>query len=93
MSKTEYYVIRVDVQKRGNPYVHSFIWIFNALNNQNETVYTEFVVKTINSQLPDHLNDPEFPKLVKTYQVHGYSITCLKYNNNGLCFLYGRFLL
>ena len=54
----------VDAQKRGSPCVHSFIWIFNALNILNEAAYSEFVLKTTNSQLLDNLNDPEFSKFV-----------------------------
>ena len=54
----------VDAQKGGSPCVHSFIWIFNALNILNEAAYSEFVLKTTNSQLLDNLNDPEFSKFV-----------------------------
>ena len=39
---------------------HSFIWIFNALNIENEAANIEFFEKTINAQLPDHLNDQSF---------------------------------
>ena len=28
--KTQYYLIRVELQVRGSPHVHSFIWILNA---------------------------------------------------------------
>ena len=60
----------------GSPHVHSSIWIFNAPNIQNETAYTEFIEKTINTQLPHHLKDLELFELVKTYQVHAHSVTC-----------------
>ena len=45
------------------------MWIFNAPNIQNETAYIDFIEKTINARLPNHLKDPEIFKLVKTYQV------------------------
>ena len=36
--------------------------------------------KTKNSQLLDHLNDPEVFQLVKTYQVSDHSSICWKHN-------------
>ena len=45
--------------KGGSPHVHSFIWIFNAQNIQNEASYIFFIEKSINAQLPNQLNDPE----------------------------------
>ena len=38
--------------------------------------------KTINAHMLDHLNDPELPELVKTYQVHAHCRTSWKYNKN-----------
>ena len=64
LGKTKY-AIRIEFQKRGSPHVHSFIWIFNAPNIENEATYIEFIEKTINVQLPDHFNDPELFELVK----------------------------
>ena len=62
--------------------VHSFIWIFNAPNIENEVVYIEFIGKTINAQLPHHLNDPDLFELVKTYQAHAHFRTSWKYSKN-----------
>ena len=59
LGKTKYYAICTEFQERGSPHVHSFIWIFNAPNIQNETAHIEFIEKTINAQLPDHLKDSE----------------------------------
>ena len=70
LGETKYYAIRIEFQVRGSPYVHSFIWIFNAPNIENEATYIEFIEKTINAQLPDYLNDPELFELVKTYQIY-----------------------
>ena len=42
--------------------------------------YIAFIEKTINSQLPDHLNDPGLLELVKTYQVDVHSRNCWKYD-------------
>ena len=58
LGKTRYYAIRIEFQERGSPHAHSFIFIFNAPNIQNEADYIEFIKKTINAQLPDHSNDP-----------------------------------
>ena len=67
--KTKYYAIRIEFQESGSPHVHSFIWIFNAPNIENEATYIEVIEKTINAQLPDHLNEPELFELVQTYQI------------------------
>ena len=57
LGKTKYYPIPFEFQEKDSPHVHSFIWIFNAPNIENEAAYIESVEKTINAQLPDHLND------------------------------------
>ena len=59
LGKTKYYAILIEFQERGSPHVHSFIWIFNAPNIQNETAYIKFIEKTTNAQLPDHLKKAE----------------------------------
>ena len=76
LRKTKYYAIRIEFQERGSLHVHLFIWIFNAPNTENEAAYIEFIEKTINVQLPDHLSNPELFELLKTYQVHTHSRTC-----------------
>ena len=58
------YGIRITFQERGSPYVHSFIWIFNAPNIESEAAYIEFIEKTVNAQLPDDLNYPDLFELV-----------------------------
>ena len=82
MGKTKYYAIRIKFKERVSLHVRSFIWIFNAQNTENGGAYIAFMEKTINPQLPKHLNDPELLKLVKTSQVHANSRTCWKYNKN-----------
>ena len=57
-----------------------------------EGAYIYFVEETVNAQLSDHLNKPEFFKLVKTYQAHAHSTACWKYNKNKCCFSYCRSL-
>ena len=59
LGKTKYYAVQIEFQERGSPHVHSFIWIFNAPNIENEAAYIEFIEKIINPQLPNHLNDLE----------------------------------
>ena len=76
LGKTKYYAIRIEFRERGG------IWIFNAPDIENEVVYTDFIEKTINAQLPDHLYNLELFELVKTYQVHVHSRICWKYNKN-----------
>ena len=85
------YAIRIEFQGRGSPHVHSFIWIFNAPNIENEAAYIEFIKKTISTQLPDHLNDPELFELGKTCQVHDHPTTCSKYSKNECRFSYGQY--
>ena len=60
------------------------MWFFNAPDIKNEAFYIEFIEKTINAQLADHLNDPE---LVKSYEVHAHS---WKYKQSKCCFSYGQ---
>ena len=55
LGKTKYYAIYIEFQEKGGPHFHWFIWIFNAPNIENESAYIEFIEKTINAQLPDHL--------------------------------------
>ena len=64
LGKTKYYTIRIESQERGDPHVHSFIWIFDAPSIENEAACIEFIEKTTNAQLPNHLNDPERFQLV-----------------------------
>ena len=90
MGKTKY-AIHIQFQEGGSPHVHSFIWIFHVPNIQNEADYIDFIEKTINAQLPNHLNDPELFELVKTYQIHAHSRTCWKYSENECHFSYGRY--
>ena len=89
MGKTIYYAISFELQERSSPHVHSFIWIFNAPNTQNETACIEIIEKTINAQLPDHLKDLELYELVKTYQVYVHSRIGWKYLKNKCRFSYG----
>ena len=39
---------------------------------ENEAAYIEFIDKTINLQLPNHLSDPELFRLVKNYHSRSY---------------------
>ena len=65
LSKTKY-AMPIEFQERGSPHAHSFIWNFNAPDNKNKVPYIQFIEKTINSKLPDHLSNPEFFELGKT---------------------------
>ena len=91
LGKTKYYANHIEFQGRGSSHVHSFVWILNPPNIQDEAAYISFVKKTINAQQPDPQNDSEFFELVKTYQVHSHSRTCFKHKKNECRFSYGQF--
>ena len=65
LGKTKYYAICIEFQERGSPHVHSFIWILNPPNIQDEAAYISLIGKTINAQLPDPQNDSELFELVR----------------------------
>ena len=64
LCKTKYYALHIELQERGIPYAHSFLWIFNPLNSKNEAAYIDFTEKIIDAQWPDPLNDPKLFELV-----------------------------
>ena len=78
LGNTKYYAICIGLQERGISHIYSFIWIFNAPNVANKSAYIEFIEKTINAQLPNHLSNTELFKLVKICQVYAHSNTCWK---------------
>ena len=43
LGKTKYYALRIEFQERGNPHVHAFFWILDALRIGDETEYKSFV--------------------------------------------------
>ena len=47
LNKAKYYTI--EFQERDSPHVHSFIWIFNAPNIENEAAYIQFIKNTVNA--------------------------------------------
>ena len=49
LQKTKYYAICVEFQEKFSTHVHSFIWIFSALNIENEAAYIEFLEKALHS--------------------------------------------
>ena len=55
LGKTKYYAIRVELQVRGSPHIHSFIWFLNApkLTLENIQEYTSWVDGIISAYLPD----------------------------------------
>ena len=90
MAKTKYYAICIEFQEIGSPHGYSFISIFKAVCIENEATYIGFIEKTINAQFPNHLNNPELFKSLKTYQVHDHCRTFWEYNKNECRFSYGR---
>ena len=60
------YIVRIEFEEIVSLHVHSYTWIINAPDIENEAAYIEFMDKTTNTQLPDLLNDAELFELVKT---------------------------
>ena len=48
LGKSKYYAVRIELHERGTSHAHSFIWIFNIPNIENETFHIECTEKTIN---------------------------------------------
>ena len=93
LGKSKYYAIRVELQIRGSPHVHSLIWVIGALKLtlHNVDEYNNWLENTISACLPDPKVDSTLYELVKTYQIHQHSKTCRRYKNDNCCFLFGRF--
>ena len=62
-------MIKVEFQVRGSSYIHSFLWIADAPVLTKETIelHKQSANGLISAKLPDHNQDPELYKLVKTY--------------------------
>ena len=84
-------MIKVEFQVRGSLYIHSFLWIADAPVLTKETIelHKQSADGLISAKLPDHNQDPELYKLVKTYQLHLQSKTCRKFQNNACRFCFG----
>ena len=67
LGKTKYFAIRVEFQVRGSPYIHCFIWIFNApvINDNNVDEYVSFLDKIVHAYLPSKREQTDFHELVK----------------------------
>ena len=85
----------MEFQIRGNPHIHSFIWIVNApkLSSENIDEYTAWLDGLIKADLPNPETDNSLFELVKTYQIHRHSKSCRKYKNDKCRFNFGRFFL
>ena len=79
----KYHAIRVEFQVRGSPRIHSFIWIVDApiLTKDNIGEYVAFIDSVVKLYVRDPIKNPDFFKLVTTYQVHSHSKSCRKYKN------------
>jgi len=87
LGKTKYYAIRVEIQVRGSPHVHCFIWTENSLQLTTETklIYLNHINSIVSATLPDQIQNPKLFKLVKTYQLHRHSRTCVKNRKSKEC--------
>ena len=91
--RTQYYATRVEIQVRGRPHIHSFIWILNTPKlTKNIDEYTKWADSIVRSNLSDSVNEPMLSGLVKTYQIHHHSKICRKYRNEKCRFHFGKFL-
>ena len=71
LGKTSYYAIYVELQVRGSPHIHSFIWILNTtLPKETKDEYIQWVDSIIRTDMPNSGSDKELFELVKTFQVH-----------------------
>ena len=61
LSKTSYYVNRVEFQIRRSPNIHLFMWIQKAakFTPETEEEYMQFVEKLMSAKLPDPVSEPE----------------------------------
>ena len=57
--------------KKGIAHIHLHGYSLHQILKMKLPTYS-----SLRKQLLDHLNDPEFLELVKTYQVHAHSRTC-----------------
>ena len=73
----------VEIQVRGSPHIHPFIWIIDVpiLTKYNIGEYVAFINSVVKSYVPDPIKNPEFLKLVTTYQVHSHPKSYRKYKN------------
>ena len=93
LGKTKYYAICVELQVRGSPHIHSFIWILNApkLNIEHKEEYIQWVDNIICADMPDPVKEKPLFELVKTAQLYRHSKTCRKYRNKKCRFHFGTF--
>ena len=79
LSNVKYYAIRVGFQVRGSPHIHSFLWVLNPPNIED------------NIDIPSETDDPLLVELVQTYQIHSHAKSCKKYKNTSCRFNFGKF--
>ena len=91
--KLKYYAIRVEFQFRGSAHIHSFLWILNppVLTNDTMDVYIKFVDDTVQAVIPNEATDKDLYVLVKKYQTHSHSKSCMKYKNSECRYHFGRY--
>ena len=75
LNKVQYHTIRIELKVRGSRYVHSFLWVHDALilNIDNISTSVNFVDSIVVATLPDVVADPDLFDLVVTYQIHSHS--------------------
>ena len=83
----------MELQVRGSPHVHSFIWILNPPKLSNETIgtFSKFIDQVIHVIILLQEADPSLYKLVKLYHFHKHSKCCGKYKNKLRRYGFGRF--
>ena len=93
LGKIKYYAIRVEFQVRGNPHIHSLVWVTGApiLSTTSEDEYVAFIDNIIKCELPNPQERPRLFELVRTYQTHSHSKSCRKYKNMECRYSLGKY--
>ena len=93
IGKVQYYAIRIELQFRGSPHAHCFIWVkdFPLLTEETTDSFVEFIDQHVQAYLSDPISEPELHQLVKMYQTHAHSETCRRYKNLPCRFNFGHF--
>ena len=72
LSNVKYYVVKVEFQVRGSPYLYSFIWVLNPPNiTDNIEIYKKFEDYAISGNIPSETDDHAILfAFVQTYETH-----------------------
>ncbi len=80
VGEVEHFFWRIEYQARGAPHVHGKLWVKNApvLGKDSDQAVMDFINKTVSCRLPPAAHSPILHGLVKTYQLHRCTASCLR---------------